>query len=222
VTSQRRPWAYERGTLWVNEPNDAAPTQLPAGAPVTFREVRRDDRAALAVAMGLPGAAATEERFAGARRCFAAWDGEHIAAYGWASQGCESVGELERTFRLQPDESYIWDCVTLPDYRGRRLYSALLSYMLAELRRGGIGRVWIGASMANIPSIKGIQNAGFHQVISLVYVRLLPLRCAWMAGHSDATPRQVADARRVMTADGEVSLGPLVLGIDRDEQSADC
>ena len=213
MTSQRRLWANERGTFWVNELGDAVPVPLPAIASIAFREVCHDDRAALAAAMNLPNAAAADERFAGQRRCFAAWEGERIAAYGWASEGSESVGELERVFRLQPNESYIWNCVTLPEYRGKRLYSALLSFMLAELRRSGVGRVWIGASMANRPSIKGIQNAGFHHVISLVYVRLLALRFAWMAGQPGATPRQIADARRVMTADNEISLGPLVVGL---------
>jgi ribosomal protein S18 acetylase RimI-like enzyme len=120
---------------------------------VAYREARPEDAGPLAEAMGARDQTVVEQRFAGARRCFAAWDGSRVAAYGWASQGDEYVGELERTFRLQAGEAYIWDCATLPEYRGRRLYSALLDYMVAELRGAGAGRIWIGASLDNLPSI---------------------------------------------------------------------
>jgi ribosomal protein S18 acetylase RimI-like enzyme len=216
VTSERRPWAYERGTLWASEPGDATPAPVPPHTEVTLGELRREDAAALAAAMGLLDQAPIQERFTAPRRCFVAWDGDRIAAYGWASQGYECVGELEREFHMQPDEAYIWDCATMPEYRAKRLYSALLGYMLAELRRSGVGRVWIGASLDNRPSIKGFVNAGFRPAITLVYRRLLALRCLWIRGYPSAPARLVAAARRMIVADDEVSLGPLILGIDRD------
>ncbi|MFL5806383.1 MAG: GNAT family N-acetyltransferase, partial [Roseiflexaceae bacterium] len=191
----------------------------PRGAParpriaVVFGEVRREAAGPLAAAMGLPDPEALQRRFDDGRRCFAAWDGVRIAAYGWASQGHESVGELERTFRMQPGEAYIWDCVTLPDYRGQGLYSALLGYMLAELRSVGVGRVWIGASLDNQPSIKGFVNAGFQPVIELTYVRVLGLRCSWMRRKPGAPASLVAAAHRMISADDERPLGPLLVGI---------
>ena len=206
-------WAYERGTLWASEAAE------PRGAParpriaVVFGEVRREAAGPLAAAMGLPDPEALQQRFDGGRRCFAAWDGGWIAAYGWASQGHESVGELERTFRMQPGEAYIWDCATLPDYRGQGVYSALLDYMLAELRGAGVGRIWIGASLDNQPSLKGFANAGFQPVIELTYLRVLGLRGGWMRRKLGAPANLVAAARRMMITDDEHAFGPLILGI---------
>jgi ribosomal protein S18 acetylase RimI-like enzyme len=161
------------------------------------------------------GPAEAARRFAGARRCFAAWDGERIAAYGWVSQGHECVGELERAFRMLPSEAYIWDCATLVEYRGRRLYSALLVHMLRELRDDGIGRVWIGASLDNRASIKGFMNAGFQPAITLAYARLLAVRGGWISGCAGAPAALVAAARRLIVADDERMLGPLMVGIRR-------
>jgi ribosomal protein S18 acetylase RimI-like enzyme len=163
--------------------------------------------------MGLPGATAAAGRFTGGRRCYAAWDGDRIAAYGWASRGSECVGELERAFHMAPDEAYIWDCVTLPEYRGRGLYSALLAYMFSELRDAGVRRIWIGASLDNQPSIKGFMNAGFRPAIKLVYGRLLALRCAWVIAYPDAPGPLVAAARRMIIAEDERMIGPLMVGI---------
>jgi len=140
MTERRRIWAFERGTLWANDPGAAPHAPVVPRRAVAYHEVHPEDAPPLAEAMGERDRTVVEGRFAGARRCFAAWDGGRIAAYGWASQGHEYVGEMERTFRLQTGEAYIWDCATLPEYRGQRLYSALLDYMVAELRRAGVGR----------------------------------------------------------------------------------
>jgi GNAT superfamily N-acetyltransferase len=208
----QRGWAFERGTLWVHDTAGAPPAPVAARVAVDFGEVQRDASAALAAAMGTPDVEAIRRRFSGERRCFVAWVDGAIGAYGWASRGSEWVGELERAFRLQGDEAYIWDCVTLPGYRGRRLYSALLAFMLGQLRRAGVRRTWIGASLDNRPSIKGFANAGFQPVIKLTYMRLLGLRCGWLTGHRGADGQLVAAARRVLVAADERTVGPLVVG----------
>jgi ribosomal protein S18 acetylase RimI-like enzyme len=212
VTITRRWWAFERGTLWAIDAAEA--THIPAPrAAVVFREASPAAAGPLVAAMGLPGDADAARRFTDGRRCYAAWEGDRIAAYGWASRGRECVGELERAFHMLPDEAYIWDCVTLPAYRGRGLYSALLAYMLSELRDAGVRRTWIGASLDNRPSIKGFMNAGFQPAIKLVYVRLLALRCAWVIAYPSAPGWLVAAAKRMIIAEDERMIGPLMVGI---------
>jgi ribosomal protein S18 acetylase RimI-like enzyme len=211
VTTTRRWWAFERGTLWSIDAAEAARSLAPRTA-VVFRAAGTDAAEPLAAAMGLPSAADATRRFTGRRCCYAAWDGERIAAYGWASRGYECVGELERAFHMAPDEAYIWDCVTLPEYRGRGLYSALLAYMLAELRDTGARRTWIGASLDNQPSIKGFINAGFRPAIKLIYGRLLALHCAWVIAYPHAPGELVAAAQRMIIAEDERMIGPLMVG----------
>ena len=216
MTSTRRWWAYERGTLWATDAATAPHPQPPQSA-VALGPAGPEAAEALAVAMGLPNSAETAQRFTGRRRCYVAWDGDRVVAYGWVSQGSECVGELERAFHMAPDEAYIWDCVTLPEYRGRGLYSALLAYMLAELRDLGVRRTWIGASLDNQASIRGFMKAGFQPAIKLIYRRLLALRCAWVIGYSGTPDSLVAAAKRLIIAEDERMVGPLMVGIRRRE-----
>jgi len=199
----------EHGTLWASDaPADLVEPRVAAN----FGELHPPDAEALAGAIGLPDAEALRRRFAGARRCYAAWVGGRIAGYGWASQGSECVGELERAFHMPAGEAYVWDCATLPDYRGRRLYSALLSHMLIDLRRAGVRRVWIGASIDNRPSIRGFATAGFQPILRVRYLRLANLRCCWATSYPEAPERLVAAARRMIAARHERALGPLIAG----------
>ncbi len=194
----RRPWAFERGTLWAMDLDGAGPTPAASPTAATFGEVPRDEADALAAAMGPTDPGAAQRRLTDGRRCFAAWVAGAIAAYGWVSQGEESVGELERAFRLQPDAAYIWDCATLPPFRRRGLYSSLLRHIAGTLRAEGVRRLWIGASRRNRPSIVGFANAGFRPVINLTYVRVLGLRHTRMIDDKAAPAGLVAEARSLL------------------------
>lgn len=199
----RRPWAFERGTLWALELDTPppAPASPPAGA--ICGEVRPDGAAPLAAAMGLPDPQVVRERFARGRRCFAVHVAGAIAAYGWVSEGMERIGELERTLRLLPGEAYIWDCATPPAFRRRGLYGALLRHIVAVLRAEGLRRLWIGASLDNAPSLRGFRSAGFRPVIRLAYLRVLGVRGLWLLRDATAPPALVVAARRALSGDRE-------------------
>jgi ribosomal protein S18 acetylase RimI-like enzyme len=196
-------WAFERGTLWARECGGKDVASVIPGREAVLREAMLrealpGDTEALARAMGLATATEAQQRFGAGRRCFIALVDGSIATYGWVSHGVESIGELERSFRMAPDEAYIWDCVTLPRYRGQRLYCALLSHIVTTLCRDGTRRIWIGASLDNTPSIRGFAAAGFQPVLTLTYLRLLGIRRVWMAGDTAASPALVTRARECL------------------------
>lgn len=196
-----RLWAFERGVFWALDLEERAPlatTHAPA-ASVTCEEARPEVEATLAQAMGPSEMGEIRRRFAAGSRCYVARDvGGAIAGYGWVSRGEERIGELERSFRLPPDAVYIWDCATLPPYRQRGVYTALLEAMVSALRSEGARRIWIGASRANRPSLRGFARAGFHPVASVTFVRALGLRRLWLRAEPDAPPALVAEAREAL------------------------
>jgi len=110
----------------------------------------------------------------------------------------EVIGELGLRIRLAPGEAYIWDCATLPGYRGLRLYPALLGYIIDDLRAGAIRRIWIGADADNLPSQKGIVLSGFQPIADMVLGRVLAMRKLWIRGHAGAPEQLVEDARRAL------------------------
>jgi hypothetical protein len=124
-----------------------------------------------------------------------------VVAYGWVSLESEDIGELNLRIKLLPGEAYIWDCATLPAFRERLLYSALLNYILSELRAQNLCRAWIGADYDNIASQKGMARAGFHHVADLVIERVLAMRQVWVIGLPDVPESIVAEARRAFLND---------------------
>jgi ribosomal protein S18 acetylase RimI-like enzyme len=183
------------GTIWTLNLDEATPVITPL-VKATFRRLGPESAPALAAAMGDGALAEVYKRFEAGRSCYAAWVEDQLAAYGWVSFEEEYIGELSLHLRLLPGEAYIWDCATLPAFRQKRLFSALLGYMLAELRAGPLCRVWIGANLDNVASQRGIDRAGFHRVADLVVRRVLALRLVWVQSWPGVPESLVAEARR--------------------------
>ena len=184
------------GTIWARNLDGDAPVVLPA-CPAAFDRVGPEAASLLAAAMGPGSLAEIRKRFAAGRLCYAAWSGRELASYGWVSYEEEMVGELNLRLSLVPGEAYVWDCATLPAFRGRHLYSALLSHILRDLYVQPVCRVWIGADLDNLASQRGIARAGFHRVADLLVERVLAMRLVWARGHPDVPESWVAEARRV-------------------------
>lgn len=210
-----RPWTVEYGTLWVFETDNDLPPICPARIEITFEEVSGSDIDDLAAAMGLSDLEPIQQRLQSGRRCFILRTEGQIITYGWVTQGVEYVGELDRQFNFHNDEAYVWDCGTVPAWRGQRCYSALLSQMIYRLHDEKISRIWIGASRLNQPSIRGFANAGFKPVVDCTYRRFFSLALMWI--HQPLSIRQplVSAAYRILLNDHERRFGRLAIGFTR-------
>jgi ribosomal protein S18 acetylase RimI-like enzyme len=158
-------WAFEMrnaecGMRNADSSNDSA-FRIPHSA---FERASVAEAAELTEAMGLDGPAPVLERLARGSRCYVARVDGALASYGWVSFGEEWISELAMHIRLAPGDVYIWDCATLPAYRGQGLYPALLGHMVNELRAEGLHRAWIGADTGSVASQKGIVRAGFQPI----------------------------------------------------------
>jgi GNAT superfamily N-acetyltransferase len=205
-------WVVERGTLWALETRDGLPPICLARVEVTFTEAGVADINNLVVAMNLPDATVIQQRLQNNRRCFTLKIAGQVAAYGWVTHGIENVGELERQFNLYNDEAYIWDCGTVPAWRGQRLYSALLSHMIYHLHGEGVSRIWIGASRLNQPSVQGFVNAGFQPVVDVIYRRFYRLTLFWIYQAISAGHPLVPHAYRILLNPRERRFGRLAIG----------
>jgi hypothetical protein len=84
-----------------------------------------------------------------------------IVGHGWVATRTASIGELGVEMRLAVDERYLWGFVTIPDWRGRNVYPALLQAILSQ---EDADRFWIGHDVGNTASASGILKAGFVPV----------------------------------------------------------
>ncbi len=188
------------GTIWMLNLDEETPAVMPL-IPATFRRVGPDHLTALSSTFLGVSSEELLKRFETGRRCYAAWVGDQVAAYGWVSLNEEHIGELGLQIKLLSGEVYIWDCATALELRKKHLYSALLSFINAELHAEGFCRAWIGADIENLPSQQGMARAGFHHVADLVVAGTLAMRKIWAQGQPDVPETIVAEARRVFLND---------------------
>jgi len=94
-------------------------------------------------------------------------DGQPVA-YGWLATSKISIGELNINVELPPDDRYLWDFATLPNWQGRGLYPRLLQSIL-EQEAQNAERFWIIHAPENLPSGAGMSKAGFEFVGQLSF-----------------------------------------------------
>jgi len=186
------------GTLWLldlSEPSLIAPVPR---VHVLFRCAGSESAPLLAEAMGLGSPEEVFKRFDAGKHCYIGNVDSVLATYGWVTFDKELIGELGLNIRLLPGEAYIWNCATLRDYRGLRLYPSLLWYIVEELRSQGLRRIWIGADAENLPSQVGMRLCGFQPIADFVLDYALALHSFWIRGHFGAPELLVEDARRAL------------------------
>lgn len=191
------------GRAWVFNLDWPTPPALAPFIPATFARLGPETAEPLSHAMGLADPAEVLRRFEGERRCYGAYVAGALAAYGWVSFVEEEIGELRLRVRLVPGEAYVWDCATLPAYRQKRLYTALLAHVLGELRAEGLCRAWIGADLANAASQNGIARAGFQPVADIVSAHAPTVPALGMVGRPGVPEAVVMAARRAFLGDSE-------------------
>ncbi|HEY0753214.1 MAG TPA: GNAT family N-acetyltransferase [Ktedonobacteraceae bacterium] len=119
-------------------------------------------------------------------------------SYGWITFDQEEIGEVSLHIRLQAGEAYIWNCATLPDYRGQRIYCALLVYMSWTLHQLGLHRIWIGTDNTNLPSQRSVARAGFQPVCDIFITHASPAQRVGIRGYPPALPQLVMDAQAAL------------------------
>jgi GNAT superfamily N-acetyltransferase len=161
---------------------------------------------AVTAAMGVEGDLAPL-RLARGCRCFGAWTGDRLVAYGWLSAGPEWIGELGVEIRPAEGEAYVWNCVTVPEHRRQGIFRSLVQCLLAGAAGEGLTRLWIG-SVEDFAD-KAIRDAGFQPVLtfesrSLGGWRRLRVRVAAEARDDDVAAALDAVRLRVGTRFGRV------------------
>ncbi|MFZ1041793.1 MAG: GNAT family N-acetyltransferase [Anaerolineales bacterium] len=192
---RRRP-----GTIWalnLDEPR----TSITPLLDVSFRQIGPESVSLLTGMMGDNARAEILRRFETGRRCYIGSVDDQLAAYGWVSLNEEYLGELDLRVRLLPGEAYIWDCFTLPAFRRKGFYSALLTHIVGELQADQLCRVWIGADSDNKSSQDGIARAGFHMVANMIVARVFAMRLVWVQGRPDISESLIAEVRRAFLDD---------------------
>ena len=93
-----------------------------------------------------------------------------VACYGWMTPNAEPMDDLGVSFTPPRGDVWLYDFATVPEFRGRRFYPALLRFILADLQEQGYQRAWIGTEPGNLASQAGIRRAGFTFAAEMRFV----------------------------------------------------
>ena len=89
-------------------------------------------------------------------------------AYGWVATREASISGFQFFFTIPAKNCYLWNFLTLPEWRGRGIYPHFLQAIIHQERLAN--HFWIGYEPGNEASARGISKAGFHVVSELIIV----------------------------------------------------
>lgn len=138
---------------------------VPALPPIVDLDVLAVDAALLATSFPALDVDEQRRRQAVGHQPYLARVSGQPVAYGWSAHRTAEIGELGVTLQLADGERYLWDFVTLPDWRGRGIYAGMLHTILTA--EPNAERFWIGHDFDNRASARGILKAGFQAVNAL-------------------------------------------------------
>lgn len=114
-----------------------------------------------------------QERLAAGALCIAAFENERLAGFNLVSFGEVYMPLIKLRRRFRSDEAWSEQIATVKTFRKKGLASNLRYRIFQELRNRGIRKVYGGALIDNLPSLKLAQRVGFHEVVDIRYLRIL-------------------------------------------------
>jgi len=114
----------------------------------------------------------------GRNNCFAALDGDRLAAYGWYARDwiepehCYGFG-----LRMPAHVAYMYKGFTHPDYRGQRLHGAVMGLALREFAAQGVNALISTVEWTNDASLKSCTRLGYRRLGVLAHARFAG--CPW-------------------------------------------
>lgn len=137
--------------------------------PVAGLRIEESTDIDLLAAMGSTTPSEVTRRMTHDHIAFAAFLDDVPAAFGWMARGRARIGELNHELVLPSGNRYLWNFRTMPGFRGRGIYPALLQHMI-RFETGRAHRFWIIHAPENHASLRGIRKTGF-QYVGKLYTR---------------------------------------------------
>jgi GNAT superfamily N-acetyltransferase len=163
--------SVERGTLFafdLSQPVEPLPVADGVFIRAGEEHLNRIEQAMHAAGEYPPGE--PRRRWRRGRTPYVAMVGSEVTSYGWVTAEPEPMDDLGVSFTAPPGDVWLYDFATVPEFRGRRLYPALLRFILSELKKQDLKRAWIGTEPGNVASQHGIRRAGFTLVVESKFV----------------------------------------------------
>ncbi len=125
-----------------------------------------------------------DEAAANGDRCYALFDGDVLASYGWYATRPTRLREVAGTpvLHFDPAYAYMYHGFTHPSYRGQRLHAIGMAAALEALCREGKKGLVSYVDSSNFASLKSCYRMGYHTFGHVVMVHVGG-RVFWRSTH---------------------------------------
>jgi hypothetical protein len=144
--------------------SDPTPTLTPLAGLV----VRRVLDASMMAALQRRAESDIQRRIDAGHRAYVAFLHDAPAAFGWVATESAEIGELSSTFGIPRGERYLWNFVTLEQFRGLGVYPRLVD-AIVRAESFAAEQFWIAYAPENHASGSGIRKAGFTALAELSF-----------------------------------------------------
>lgn len=108
---------------------------------------------------------------AGRDLCFAALDGNRLAAYGWyALDSIEGEHNFGVAMSFPADAAYMYNGFTHPEYRGLRLHGRVMGLALKALASRGVTSLVSTVDWTNHASLRSCERLGYSRLGRMVTI----------------------------------------------------
>ncbi len=120
--------------------------------------------------------------------CYVAWHNGRIVYALWGVTGSAWIDYLSSTIRLAPDETYLYESYTLPDFRGQNIPASMSTHIFRKLTEEGIRRGFCVVLPENKPAMRHVEKSGWNPCGMIGYVKLGPFRHEFCRMRSNSSP----------------------------------
>jgi hypothetical protein len=119
-----------------------------------------------------------DDAFARGDRCFALYDGDRLASFGWYSTQPTHISD-GLVLHFEPAWVYMYKGFTHPDYRGKRLHGIGMSLALRAVTESGSRGLISYVKSNNFQSLRSIERMGYRIFGDIYLARVMGKAVTW-------------------------------------------
>jgi RimJ/RimL family protein N-acetyltransferase len=166
---------YRRVLLEERDLDEPIP-RIIASVPIVVDLLTREEVDDLAAFLDYLTTSEIRRRLDAGHLCFVARHRRRIVHASWATVDVGHLGEVGLQIRLKPDEAYLSQMRTAPEFRNKNVARARISWTLTYLHNAGFRRVISDVLPENKASQRASAPLGFKQIGWVARIILGPLK----------------------------------------------
>ena len=124
-------------------------------------------------------------RLASGQTCYMALDENEIIYFVWISPVDIPKTVTSHFIKLKPGEVCMYHALCLPEYRGKKIHSSVMSVRLKDLQKQSIDKAYVDCLANNIYQLKTLSHYGFIPIKNAFVLTIAGKKIFYLSKGSD-------------------------------------